>query len=202
MGAGRDRCRQVRSVSPAKRESEPPGRGYDCTVVRAPATNSFLGDLAELDRTTWLRAAAVAAIAAVVIAVPADLIENPVFGRPIAPKPIDYIILAVTAGLIGLTLAIRPPRSEDSERQETRTMVGGFVSFLAVGCPVCNQLVVALVGTSGALSWWAPVQPVVGLVAVGLLLYTLRMRLRTYRLTACPLPGPTPETEAAGQVDS
>jgi hypothetical protein len=26
-------------------------------------------------------------------------------------------------------------------------------------------------------------------VAVGLLLWTLRLRLRTYRLTSCPLPG-------------
>ena len=77
-----------------------------------------------------------------------------------------------------------------SEKQDTRTLLGGFVSFLAVGCPVCNQIVVALVGTSGALGWWAPVQPIVGLVAVGLLLYTLRLRLRTYRLVACPLPRP------------
>ncbi|MGI9598704.1 MAG: hypothetical protein ACR2QK_21245 [Acidimicrobiales bacterium] len=149
----------------------------------------MLRDLADLDRWTWIRAVPIAAAATIVIAVPSDLLDNPVFGRPIEPKPLDYLILAVTAALIGVILAIRPDRSADSERQETRTMVGGFVSFLAVGCPVCNQVVVALVGTSGALGWWAPVQPVVGLVAVGLLLYTLRMRLRTYRLTACPLPG-------------
>ncbi len=124
-----------------------------------------------------------------VIAIPADLIDNPIFGRPVAPRSIDYVILAVTAGLIGLILAIRPERSDDAERQETRTLLGGFVSFLAVGCPVCNQVVVALVGTSGALGWWAPIQPVVGLIAVGLLLYTLRMRLRTYQLNACPVPG-------------
>ena len=61
------------------------------------------------------------------------------------------------------------------------------MSFLAVGCPVCNQAVVALVGTSGALSWWAPVQPFVGLVAIGLLLWTLRQRLATYELVACPI---------------
>lgn len=145
-------------------------------------------ELAELPPKTWLRAIPIAAIAAVVIAIPSDLIDNPVFGRPIASKSIDYVLLAITAGLIGVILAIRPEPSALTERQETRTIVGGFVSFLAVGCPVCNQLVVALVGTSGALGWWAPVQPIVGLVAIALLLYTLRMRLRTYRLTACPVP--------------
>lgn len=145
-------------------------------------------DLVGLPPRTWLRAFPIAVLAAVIIAIPADLIDNPIFGRPVPPRRIDYVILAITAGLIGLILAIRPERSEAVERQETRTMLGGFVSFLAVGCPVCNQVVVALVGTSGALGWWAPVQPVVGLIATGLLLYTLRMRLRTYQLTACPVP--------------
>ena len=144
--------------------------------------------LGSLPSGTWLRAIPIALFAGVLIAIPSDLIDNPIFGRPVPPRAIDYVILAITASLIGLILAIQPERTEDAERQETRTMFGGFVSFLAVGCPVCNQVVVALVGTSGALSWWAPVQPIVGLIAIGVLLYTLRMRLQTYRLTACPLP--------------
>ena len=168
------------------------------------ADGSFFDDIAGLDGQTWARALPIAAVAAVVIAVPSDLIDNPIFGRPIAPKPIDFVILAITSALIGLTLAIRAPRSDDTERQETRTMLGGFVSFLAVGCPVCNQLVVALVGASGALSWWAPVQPLVGLIAIGLLIYTLRMRLRTYRLTACPVPAAAATTSgtAGGRPDT
>ena len=138
--------------------------------------------------TVWLRAIPYAFVAAVVIAVPSDLIDTPLFGRPIDTRPIDYVILTITAGLIGLIFAIRVPRSELAEGQDTKTVWGGFVSFLAVGCPVCNQAVVALIGTSGALSWWAPVQPFVGLTAVGLLIYTLRLRLGTYQLEACPIP--------------
>ncbi len=151
----------------------------------------MLAELRRLPPITWPRAVLFGAIAAVVIAVPSDLIDTSFFGRPIDTKPIDYIILVITAALIGLIFAIRPTALEEEvEAQETTTIWGGFVSFLAVGCPVCNQAVVALVGTSGALSWWAPVQPVVGLVAVGLLLYTLRKRLRTYELTSCPIPAP------------
>ena len=48
-------------------------------------------------------------------------------------------------------------------------------------------MVVGLVGTSGALSWWAPVQPIVGVAAVALLLWTLRYRLQTSQLEACPV---------------
>lgn len=148
----------------------------------------MIGQLRVLPPVTWLRAVPYALIAAVVIAVPSDLIDTPIFGRPVEVRAIDYVILAVTAALIGLIFAIRVPESAAAEAQESRTVWGGFVSFLAVGCPVCNQAVVALVGTSGALSWWAPVQPLVGLVAVGLLVWTLRYRLRTHRLEACPVP--------------
>lgn len=142
--------------------------------------------LRELPPATWARATTITLVAALVIAIPADLIDTRLFGRPIEPKPIDYVILAVTASLIGLILAIRPDvGSIRDETDQTRTIWGGFVSFLAVGCPVCNQAVVALVGTSGALSWWAPVQPMVGLLAIALLVHTLRRRLDTYQLTAC-----------------
>ena len=129
-----------------------------------------------------------------VIAVPSDLIDTPIFGRPVETRWIDYAILVVTSALIGLIFAVRPSAPGSGElarvrdREGTQTIWGGFTSFLAVGCPVCNQAVVALVGTSGAMAWWAPVQPLVGLAAVGLLLYTLRKRLKTYRMAACPVP--------------
>lgn len=157
----------------------------------------MIRELLELPRSTWPRAVLFAGIAAVLIAVPSDLIDTPIFGRPVEVRWIDYAILAITSALIGLIFAIRPEPSEPAaaeelavtvDRQGTRTVWGGFVSFLAVGCPVCNQAVVALIGVSGALSWWAPVQPFIGLLAVGLLLYTLRKRLNTYKLAACPVP--------------
>lgn len=164
------------------------------TIDDRPEGQTTVARLAALPARTWIRALPLAVVAGVVLAIPSDLIDNPVFGRPVPPRPIDYVILAVSAALIGAILAIRPEQDDrpsvagDVDRQNTRTVWGGFVSFLAVGCPVCNQAVVALIGTSGALSWWAPVQPVVGLAAIGLLLYTLRLRLRTYALAACPLP--------------
>ncbi|MFT7646939.1 MAG: hypothetical protein ACI8Y4_001679 [Candidatus Poriferisodalaceae bacterium] len=143
--------------------------------------------LMSLPATTWPRAALYAVVAGIVIAIPSDLIDTPIFGRPVEVKAIDYVILAITAALIGLIFAIRAEPTEAVEKDERRTIWGGFVSFLAVGCPVCNQAIVAIVGTSGALSWWAPVQPVIGLLAIGLLGYTLHKRLSTFELEACPL---------------
>ncbi len=164
------------------------GRGSVALVLR---------DLRELPLAVWPRAVVYGAVAAVLIGIPSDVIDTPIFGRPVETGWLDYVILVVTSGLIGLIFAIRPAASGNDavtevavERQGTSTIWGGFVSFLAVGCPVCNQAVVALVGISGALSWWAPVQPVVGLAALALLVWTLRKRLRTYQAVACPLPAP------------
>ena len=154
----------------------------------------MIDQLRELPASTFLRAIPYALITAVLIGVPADLIDTRFFGRPVETRPIDYVLLVATSALIGLVFAIRIPKkvtqeqADATERNETRTMWGGGLSFLAVGCPVCNQAVVALLGTSGALSWWAPIQPVIGLLAIGVVVWALRERLRTYQLTACPLP--------------
>jgi len=162
-----------------------------------------MGDLVDrvrtLPRATYVRAIPYALIAILAIGLPTDLIPNPVFGRPVPVRPIDYLILVVTSALMGLVFAVRPelgPQADDEaalaaaveSSTDTRAMWGGFVSFLAVGCPVCNQAVVALIGTSGALSWWAPVQPLVGLAAIAVLLMALRKRLLTYDLEGCPVP--------------
>jgi len=56
--------------------------------------------------------------------------------------------------------------------------LGGLLAFFAVGCPICNKVVVIALGTSGALTWFAPVQPYLGVVALGLLAWALRVRLR------------------------
>ncbi len=138
----------------------------------------------------WLRAIPFGLVALVLIGIPSDLIDTPFFGRPVETTSIDYVIWAITSSLIGLVFAIRLPNShrDEEERSDIRTSWGGFFSFLAVGCPVCNQLVVAAIGTSGALSWWAPVQPIVGALAIGFVLWALRKRLATYQLTTCPLP--------------
>lgn len=156
----------------------------------------MLNQIRRLHPSTYFRAVPIAVVAAFLIGVPSDLIDTPLFGRPVDTRPIDYVILVITALLIGLIFAIRAEPIDGAaagadENEDTTPIWGGFVSFLAVGCPVCNQAVVALVGTSGALSWWAPVQPFVGLAAIGLLIHALRKRLMTYELAACRVRTPT-----------
>jgi hypothetical protein len=64
--------------------------------------------------------------------------------------------------------------------------VASLLSLLAVGCPVCNKLVVLAVGATGAMNLWAPVQPVLGVVSLTLLLWAFARRLRSE--VACAVP--------------
>ena len=65
-------------------------------------------------------------------------------------------------------------------------MGGTVLATFAVGCPVCNKLVVGVLGASGALAYWAPIQPLIGILSVALLATGLLLRLRSD--VSCALP--------------
>jgi hypothetical protein len=105
----------------------------------------------------------------------------------------NYPVWAASAILTGLVLAtyVRSPASS-SALVTGRVGVGGVLSLFAVGCPICNKLVVALIGISGALNLWAPIQPALGLAGLLLLVYALRVRVKGER--ACRIPEPDKAT--------
>ena len=67
---------------------------------------------------------------------------------------------------------------------------GAFLAWFAVGCPVCNKLALLALGYAGAITWFAPVQPFLGILALGLTAVALVVRLRGQ--VACPLPAARP----------
>ena len=151
--------------------------------------------LRDWGRRRWLAAAGAGVLGVLVVAVPTDLIDTPLFGREVPPTWWAWPALLVSAVLGGLLAAsyVREPEdgspSEDREDRRTRTWggAGGVLTFFAVGCPVCNKLVLLALGASGALTWFAPVQPALSLLAIGLLGWALRRRLLGQ--LACPAPG-------------
>jgi hypothetical protein len=133
----------------------------------------------------WLAATASAALFAIAAGAPTDVIPNPLFARMTPVQWWNYPTLAATALLGGLVMAtyVSTPAQPVGL---TRTAGGGLLSALAIGCPVCNKLVVLLLGSAGALTVWAPLQPVLGLASLALLGWALRTRLAAER--SCPLP--------------
>ncbi|MGA9377001.1 MAG: hypothetical protein ACSLE7_15905 [Mycobacterium sp.] len=141
----------------------------------------------------WAAAAGVALGAILLIGVPTDLIDTPLFTREIPPTWWSWPVLVLTAALTGLLVAtyVAAPTDARTGRSTSRAgCLGGLLSFFAVGCPVCNKLVLLALGTSGALRWFQPVQPVLSIAGLLLLGVALWIRLRTDQ--ACPMPTRTP----------
>lgn len=147
------------------------------------------GDRLIQRRSLWLQVAvamAATAAVAVVVGVPSAVLANPFFVR-MSPVPWwSYAVWALTAALSGVlaatyvdrraTIAVAPGRAG---------ILANVASVLAVGCPVCNKLVVAAVGITGALNVWAPIQPLIGAGSLALLGWALWRRLTTMR--SCPV---------------
>lgn len=146
-------------------------------------TTSALRPLALWPKRRWLVAGLATAAAAAAMGIPTGVISTPLYTRMTPVTWWDYPVWALSAIAIGLLAATYVQRAP---RAGGRVLGGGLLSTFAIGCPICNKLVVALLGVSGALNYWAPLQPLLGLVSVGLLLATLAVRLRGER--SCTLP--------------
>jgi hypothetical protein len=115
----------------------------------------------------------------------AALADRPALAHRVLPVTWwSYPTLAATALLGGLLIAtyVRGP----DQPAATRATSGGLLSFLAIGCPVCNKVVVLAFGTTGAVSLWAPLQPVLAVASISLLGWGLATRLANER--ACTVP--------------
>lgn len=134
----------------------------------------------------WLAAALGAIIAFALIGLPSVLIPNPFFTRQTPIRPQDYGIWIATSLLLGLMAGTYVLRIRSADHG--KAMGGGVLSFLSVGCPICNKLIVALLGVSGALTLFEPAQLYLGIASLVLLIWTLILRARLFASGACPLP--------------
>jgi hypothetical protein len=127
----------------------------------------------------YLAALAAGAGWLVLSGVPTDLVDTPLFVRMTPAEWWNYALWVAGAILVGLLTAtyVAGPDRDVVGASHGKVLGGGLLSVFAVGCPVCNKLVVLALGAGGALNYFGPVQPVLGLLSVGLLLYALRARL-------------------------
>lgn len=155
-------------------------------MTAAPVIARSLGDPRLLGWTVaWT------AVSLVAFGLVSAIIPNPVFGREIPPEPFAIAVWVVSAPLMGLVLATYTaplPAATDAPTPlaaasgpvdgGTLGTIGGIAAFLAIGCPVCNKVALVLLGTSGAMSIYAPLQPLIGGASLVLLVATVAWRLR------------------------
>lgn len=140
-------------------------------------------------RRRWGAALGAGLVTALAIGLPTDVIPNPVFGRPVAVTWWSVPVLLVTSVLAGLLFAtyVRVPGTPvEPDRAARAGGIGGLLAFFAVGCPVCNKLVLIALGATGAMELFAPLQPLLAVASIVLLAVALRSRVRNER--SCPVP--------------
>lgn len=127
----------------------------------------------------WLVVLTSSALLFLVIALPTALIPNPVFGREIDVTWWSIPVLLLTSIFSGLLLATYI-RVDPIITEEKSLKLGGaatFLTYFAVGCPVCNKLVLVALGYSGSITYFAPIQPILGLISLALLIYVFFKRV-------------------------
>jgi len=136
----------------------------------------------------WIVAASVGVLTYFVIALPTAVVENPIFGREIAVTSWSVTVIVISSILTGLLTAtyVKNDFSDENPKQLKIGSAGALLSFFAVGCPVCNKLALIALGYSGAIQYFAPIQPYLALAGIALLMYSLRMRLNNEY--SCSLP--------------
>lgn len=149
--------------------------------------------LTEWGPRRWWAALACGVGIALIISLPTAVIPNPIFGRAIEVTWWSYPTVILSGILGGLLMAsyVREPaaaQSEDVSELDTTDelkdpalrwgTIGGFVSFFAVGCPVCNKLILIALGTTGAVNWFAPIQPFLALGSILFMVWALDTRLK------------------------
>ena len=139
-------------------------------------------------RKRWIVAISVAFLTYLFIALPTAVIENPIFGREIGVASWSVTVIVVSSILTGLLTAtyVKNEFSDENPRQLKIGGAGALLSYFAVGCPVCNKLALVALGYSGAIQYFAPIQPYLAFAGIALLMYSLRMRLNNEY--SCSLP--------------
>jgi len=148
--------------------------------------NPILRTLVGWSPRRWTVAAGAAGASVVLLGVPTAVVPNPVFGRSVPPTAWALPVLLVTSVLAGLLVATYVNNEVETVGDDGpnagRTVrtggAGGLLAFFAIGCPVCNKVVLLALGTTGAMNVFAPIQPLLAVAGLVLLAWALRIRLR------------------------
>jgi hypothetical protein len=147
-----------------------------------------------------LVALAAGGASALAIGIPTDVIDTGLFTWMTPVRWWEYPVLVLTALLTAVWAASHHHSCAKGSPGRARIAGSTVLSTLAIGCPVCNKLVVAALGVSGALGAWAPLQPFVAVGSLVMVSLAVLARRRacadrcaaTDSTAPVTAPGPTP----------
>ena len=96
--------------------------------------------------------------------------RNPIFTRITPIEGWEHPSLFIFASLAGVFAAIRQPSCST-----IKAGFGSIASFLGIGCPTCNKVMMFVLGGEALMRWFDPIRPTV--TAVGLVILALAIRI-------------------------
>lgn len=118
----------------------------------------------------------------IVLGAVSDLIPNPVFLRMVPRTALDYLFLTLTSVLAGVYIWQRTSlKKESADYAATGGALGGFLAF---GCPICNKVLLLLLGATTTMTVFNPLRPFIGALSV-LMFAGVIYRQRRVRCQAC-----------------
>lgn len=101
------------------------------------------------------------------------LVPNNFFKRMTPIYWYDYIFLILTSILIGIYAGLWHYTRKTSSKCSYGATGGAIGSVFSFGCPICNKLLVLLLGVTGVMTYFAPIQPILGTASIAILSYVV-----------------------------
>lgn len=120
----------------------------------------------------------------VLLGTPTALIPNPLihYVRMTPITWLDYFFLFTTGILVSANIIIF---LEKKAKKEGAIFGGGFLGFLAFACPICNIILVSLLGSAFILTFIEPLRPIFGVASIIILVATLHFQMKISSCDIC-----------------
>ena len=128
----------------------------------------------------------------IILGIPTALVPNPFLNyvRMIPATPLDYFFLATTSVLFAVLISLK--LYYKSEKQVgAKELAGGAAGFITFSCPICNMLLVALLGGATIMAFIEPLRPILGVISIAILSYLI---YNTLHCKECVATGTTTVT--------
>ncbi len=117
-----------------------------------------------------------------IFGIPTALIPTGIYIRMIEATLLDYYFFLLSSVLIGVYVGLWHHNKYNSRQSGNISVLGGGVSsFLAVSCPICNVILVSLIGVSSVMVFIEPLRPVIGIIGIALLGIAVYYKYREFR---------------------
>lgn len=110
--------------------------------------------------------------------IPTALVPNPFFHRMIDVTILDYVFLFGTSMLLGLFVSISLYKRSTKGKENYLAAGGGILGVFAFACPLCNVLLVSVLGASLVSSFFVPFGTWLGVLGIAILSFAVLQKFR------------------------